>query len=222
MPPSPEEVIDLVSRDRARLVRNGRELLDVLSESLSRLEASFQGVTPSAQDVWDEMPTARGDPRVFRPKGETSLSDYIKRHLDRDLRGGGVILNREVEIRPAAGGNPGERTDILVDIVVPSTEPRQSERISAVIEVKGCWNPDLNHAMETQLADRYMAESGIQYGMYVVGWFHCPQWDGRDHRCRAAPKLTIEEARRQFDNQAAGLSNEGRLIRAVVLNAALR
>jgi hypothetical protein len=149
--PSPEEVIGLVSESGMRLIRNGRELIGMLIESLNRLELLLQGVTPSAEDLWNELPRARDQPRVFRPKGETSFSDYIKRHLDRDLREVGVILNREVEIRSPKGGKEGEDTDILVDAVVPQDQSERPERISVVIEAKGCWNPALNHAMRSQL-----------------------------------------------------------------------
>jgi len=222
MPPSPGEIIALVSKADARLVRNGQDLIEVLIESLNQLELLLQGITPSAEDLWDEVPKLRGEGRIFRPIRETSMSDYIKRHLDKTLRGAGVILNREVEIRPALGGKKGEDTDIFVDVVVPQGESGRVQRISAVIEVKGCWNPDLAHAMKNQLVDRYMTESGINYGIYAVGWFVCPQWDQRDSRYRRAPKISIDRARCQFAEQAARLSGGTRVVRSVVLNAALR
>lgn len=222
IPPSPEEVIRLASETDVRLIRNGRELVEVLIESLNRLESLLQGVTPSAEELWNELPTAPGEGRIFRPKGETNFSNYVKRHLDRDLRGRGVILNREVEIRAPLGGRSGEDTDIFVDVIVPRGQSERLERISAVIEAKGCWNPDLNHAMKSQLAERYMADSGIHHGIYLVGWFVCPQWDTDDYRRDKTPKIPIEQARHQFEEQAVALSGEGRLIRSVVLNAALR
>ena len=67
-----------------------------------------------------------------------------------------------------------------------------------------------------------MADSGIHYGMYLVGWFTCSQWDTTDPRRNQTPSLTIEQARSQFEKQAVGLSDQGRMIRSVVLNAALR
>jgi hypothetical protein len=222
IPPSPEEVIRIASEPDARLIRNGRELVEVLIESMNRLESLLQGVTPSAEELWDEVPTSRGEERIFRPKGETSLSNHIKRHLDRDLRERGVILNREVEIRAAMGGKKGEDTDILVDITCPKGQSQELERISAVIEVKGCWNPELDDAMRCQLAERYMADSGINHGIYLVGWFMCPQWDRNDYRRGKSPKISLDQARHCFEQQATGLTNDARLIRSFVLNAALR
>jgi hypothetical protein len=193
-----------------------------MAESLDRLQSELQGIQPSAEDLWSEMPKSQGAPRLFRPKDENFLSNYIKRHLDRDLRQRGLILNREVQIRAPMGGKKGEDTDIFIDVLIPGAQPTESERLSAVIEVKGCWNPDLEHAMRTQLAERYMADSGIRYGMYLVGWFICPQWDATDSRRKQTPSISIQQARCQFQQQAAKLSDGQRTIEALVINAALR
>ena len=222
IPPHPDEVLALVSAADMRLVRNGRELLDVMAESLDRLQSDLQGIQPSAEDLWSELPKSQGAPRLFRPKDENFLSNYIKRHLDRDLRQRGLILNREVQIRAPMGGKKGEDTDIFIDVLIPAAQPIESERLSAVIEVKGCWNPDLDHAMGTQLAERYMTDSGIHYGMYLVGWFMCPQWDTKDPRRNQTPSLTLEKSRTQFEQQASELSNDQRPITSFVINAALR
>jgi hypothetical protein len=96
------------------------------------------------------------------------------------------------------------------------------DRISAITEVKGCWNPDLMNAMETQLAERYLKDNRCPFGLYLVGWFACDQWDGADYRKGQTPKLTLAEAQVFFDAQARSLSTEARHIRAFVLNTALR
>jgi hypothetical protein len=222
IPPTAQEVITLVSDEGARLIRNGGELLELLIESLNRLQSELQGITPAAEELWSEMPRFKGAPRLLRPKDENSLSNYIKRHLDRDLRRQGVILNREVQIRRPAGGGKGEDTDIFVDVLVPRPESSEPERISVVIEVKGCWNADLTTAMRAQLAERYMTDSGIQYGMYLIGWFLCRQWDTKDLRRNHTRSQTIEEVRSQFEKQAASLCNGQRTIKVFVINAALR
>jgi hypothetical protein len=92
-----------------RLVQSGDQLLEVVIESLKRLEATLQGETPAAQFLWDKT-----NENGWRPKDENSLSDYVKIHLDKDLRQRGVIVNREVEIRHGHG----ERTDIHVDAII--------------------------------------------------------------------------------------------------------
>ncbi len=59
IPPHPDEVLALVSAADIRLVRNGRELLDVMAESLDRLQSDLQGIQPSAEDLWSEMPKSQ-------------------------------------------------------------------------------------------------------------------------------------------------------------------
>ena len=39
------------------------------------------------------------------------LADFVKVHLDKDLKQRGVVVNREVEIHRPAGASVGERTD---------------------------------------------------------------------------------------------------------------
>jgi hypothetical protein len=94
-------------------------------------------------------------------------------HLRRDLWNKGIILNREVEIRPrhGAGGNPGERTDIRVDAVGFDSSLRRITTLTVIVEVKGCWHAEVNTAMETQLRDRYLADNHCSHGLYLVGWF---------------------------------------------------
>ncbi len=217
VPPRPDDILKIASNKQGRLVQGGDQLLEVLVESLRRLEAKLQGETPAAIDLWNEIRK-----NVYKPKDENRLSDYVKRHLDDDLSERGVIINREVEIRRGEGSAQGERTDIRVDAVVRNSQGEVYDSITAIIEVKGCWNLELNHAMKTQLADRYLKDNRCQHGLYVVGWFNCQQWDNEDYRNKQAPKLDINEAQKQFDAQAAELTRQGASIKAIVVNTALR
>jgi predicted NACHT family NTPase len=216
--PQPSEILKLVSNNRVRLVQGGDQLLDVLVESLERLDKKLQDETPAAIFLWDQV--------VSRPKDENALSNYVKLHLEEDLKQRGIIVNREVEIRARQGSKdvaaPGERTDIQVDAVVrkPNTEVYDSATV--IIEVKGCWNDELDDAMESQLVKRYLKDNSCQHGLYLVGWFNCNHWNSKDPRKRKAPKLSLEEARERFRVQAIELSQEGVKVRAVVLNTALR
>jgi hypothetical protein len=109
-----------------------------------------------------------------------------------------------------------------MDAVSKRVSAGEYDRISVVIEVKGCWHEELHHAMQTQLVDRYLNEAHCQHGMYLVGWFNCQQWDKKDARGSKAPKIDIEEVRNQFDAQAKELSQAGLAIRAFVMDTALR
>ena len=216
-PPTPEEFLQFVLNQDKRLVQSGQHLLEVLIESLKRLELELQGETPAARDLWDKVGSSS-----FKPLDENAFSDYVKRFLDRDLKSRGIIANREVELRRSYGGNPGERTDIHVDAVLKHLNGEVYDSITVIIEVKGCWHSKVQTAMRTQLVERYLANNACPYGLYVVGWFNCQQWDNNDSRRNQALKIRLDEARTQFNDQAKELSSSGNVIRAYVLNTALR
>jgi hypothetical protein len=226
LPYSPANLLEVIANNHARLVQSAEQLLEVVIESLRRLEAAFRDETPAWRDVWDRLPlpssetpasTRRRGRREFtyRPIEENEFSDYVKRHLQADLGSRGIIANREVVIRS------DERIDIRIDAVVRNTREEIDERLSLIIEVKGNWNPELMTAMQTQLVDRYLRDNHCQHGLYLIGWFNCDAWDNQDYRKRRAPRMSIEEAQRLFDDQAVSLSQQV-TIKAVILNAAIR
>jgi predicted NACHT family NTPase len=218
-PPKPEELLQIVLDRDKRLVQDGHQLLDVLLESLKRLELELQGETPACRDLWDKD---TGRDNLFRPIDENAFSDYVKRFLDRDLKSRGIVVNREVELRRSYGGNPGERTDIHVDAVLKFPNGDAYDSITVIVEVKGCWHKEVQTAMQSQLVERYLADNVCPYGLYLVGWFDCQQWDSKDSRNKQAPKIALDEARIQFDEQAQRLTSSINTVRAYVLNTALR
>jgi hypothetical protein len=216
-PPRPEEILQLVLDQDKRLVQDGHQLLQVLIESLTRLELELQGETSAVRDLWDKR-----EDSLFRPIDENAFSDYVKRFLDRDLKSRGIIVNREVELRRGSGGAPGERTDIHVDAVLKQPDGKSYDSVTLIIEIKGCWHSEVKTAMKSQLIERYLAENTCKHGLYLIGWFNCQQWDGQDSRKNKTPKITIDEAKTQFDSQAETLSSSGNVVRAYVMNTALR
>lgn len=200
-PPRPKDVLRLTRQPRLRLVRSGSELLTTVNESLRRLEAKLQGETPLAPFLWNEIQTG-----VFRPKEEALFSNFVKSHLEDDLGKRGVVVNREVEI------HMGERTDIHVDAVVRDAGGDVYDSVAVIIEVKGCWNRELNYAMKNQLVERYLADNRCQHGLYLVAWFDHQKWDDGDYRKQQAPETSIEQAWEQFRTQAAELSHGGTVV----------
>jgi len=219
--PSPAQLLRLIRSQDRRFVESGDQLLDVLVESLKRLQAKLHGETPQRIFLWNEW--GAGANLRFRPKSENDLSDFIKLHLNDDLKGRGIIVNREVEIRRRKGAEPGQRTDIQVDAFKEMGD-RRLDPLTAIIEVKGSWNPELDQAMQSQLRDRYLAENHYQHGLYLIGWFNCTQWDDKDPDRRTADRwgLTLAEARQHFDDQAVLLSTDGYTLRALVMDTSLR
>lgn len=217
VPPKPQDIINLADDSETRLVQSGDQLLEVLIESLGRLEAKLQGETPAAQFLWNKI--SHG---VHLPKDENSLSDYVKLHLEEDLRQKGIVANREVQIRSGTGGTSGERTDIHVDAVSPVGSGSGYDKVSVIIEAKGWWHPELETAMSTQLVERYLKDNQCQHGLYLVGWFSCPQWDPEDFRHKQRPKYDIEEARKRFEAQAIEISKGAVGVKAFVIDTGLR
>lgn len=222
--PIPEYVLRVLFEKQSRLVQSGDQLLTVLLESLERLEDKLQDETPAAIDLWNEIPMeGRKQKYTYRPKDENRLSDYIKRHLDEDLRRRGVVVNREVEIRRGEGGNPGERTDIQVDATTRTREDGSYDVLTVIIEVKGQWHSEVRDAMQTQLVERYLKDNYCQYGLYLVGWFMCDQWIDESRR-KQALRLGVDkdDIQYQLENQAESLSQKGVRVRAKVLDVRLR
>lgn len=220
-PLKPDEFMELVRQPNSALVQSSSQLLDLLVDSLGRFEAKLQGETPLAFTLWDEI--SKG---VFRPKNEAHLADAIKGYLEDDIGRRGVISLREVEIRRGerhGSGKPkGERTDIHVTGVVPGLIRGTFDQVRVIIEVKGCWNPELMTAMKSQLLDRYLKDNRCQNGLYLVTWHNCQQWDPSDPRRKKEPTGAIHELRDNLVNEASSLSISGGKVKSVVINAALR
>ena len=133
------------------------------------------------------------------------------------------VANREVVIRRKQGdGKPGERTDIHVD-AISEDENSNYDVVTVIVEAKGCWNTGVDTAMEEQLVGRYLLDNRCRHGIYLIGWFHCAQWDTSDPRFTLASPADLPLTRHKFEDQAIELSGRARkVVRAFVLDAALR
>jgi hypothetical protein len=121
--------------------------------------------------------------------------------------------------RLVSGGRVGrgKSADIQVVCLSPS-----SQRFQTLIEVKGCWEPAVSSKLEVQLADDYMATTGMETGIYVVFWFDSQHWDASDGRRRRSTFDSAEEAQRALSAQASEVGAErGMHIEAVVFDASL-
>jgi hypothetical protein len=217
IPPTSENILRIIKDSTSKLIMNGTHLLNVIKDSLVRLEQTLQGETPASRDLWDEVTANK-----YRPLDENEFSDYIKRHFDNDVKDRGIIANREVEIRRGEGTGVGERTDIHIDCVLLKNGHIE-DTITAIVETKGCWHPQLLTAMETQLAQRYLRDNQCRYGLYLVGWFGCDQWDARDKRRRACQRNSIKFLKDHLTNQSSELSEKYQIVLDFqIVNAALR
>jgi hypothetical protein len=213
---SPHDIIAMASDSKKRFVESSQQLLDVILESLSHLQAELHGELASVGDLWNCKDAD------WWPKQEEDVSDYVARHLKKDLADRGIVINREVQIRRGRRGEmPGQSTDIHVDAVREQDSPRQLYGpIGVVIEVKGSWNDGLLNDMEGQLRDRYLKNSEYRAGLYVVAHFKAARWIANDRRRAKSEAIDISDLRQQLANQADGLSGSV-LIQSLVLDASL-
>lgn len=218
-PVSVAGLLALTQTTDSTLVQNEAELQTAVVQSLNRLQVKLQAETPAAPDLWDTS--------VGRPKDENHFSDYVKRHLESDLRSRGIVSLREVEIRrgeanaDGTGKGQGERTDIHVTGVVPGVIPGSFDQVRVIVEAKGSWHNEVDSAMETQLVGRYLDGNDCTHGIYLVGWYHCDQWDKKDGRYKSSRKETFAEYKARFQAQADSLPKSPN-VTPVVLDCSLR
>lgn len=205
-----DHVLELLKDEEKRLVESGDQLIEVLIESLVKLEKKLHDETPAVRDIWDLLDRKK---KLYRPIYEEELSDYIKRHFFEDIGKRGIILGRNTRI------HRGDETDIHVDALKEIGNFYDS--ISVIIEVKGCWNKEIHTAMKLQLKDRYLKDSKCTHGIYLIGWFNCDLWDKTDPNYKQSQKISIENARKMYSDQASELSNTAIHIKAFVLDASL-
>ena len=91
------------------------------------------------------------------------------------------------------------RTATLPGNIATHGDDERGAIVTVVIEVKGYWHKDVRTAMGGQLGDRYLREAPCHHGLYLVGWFVCPQWDPQDPRRKRVAFQTRDEARTYFD-----------------------
>lgn len=207
IPLKSNELLKILENKNKRYIRDENDLVNIISESLNKLEIELQGESLPVKFIWNNKPVT--------PKSEGDLSDFIKLHLQRDLSQ--IIVNREVEIRPTAGSVKGENTDLLVQ-----TFSNKSDIVSVIIEVKGSWNKNLKTDIAEQLKKRYLKDNQCRYGIYLIGWFLCKSWDkSGDYRFGDNPKMELEEVKQFFVNQAEELTEEGYHLYSCVLDCRL-
>ena len=209
-----EEVLKICLNPKGKFVTDERGLSEILLGALAEYQSALQGEQNLAQFL---RPPLRGQKKgLFAPLDEAAISDHIRACLRSKLQDSGIVINREVEISHIPGAPIGDRTDIKVDAI--RTVRGKRDILTAIIEVKGCWNRERDTAMKQQLLDDYMLRTGARVGFLVVGWFEKEGWDPEDHRRSGAHSGTIEDLRDKLEEQAKGLSTDGVLLKAVVID----
>jgi hypothetical protein len=94
--------------------------------------------------------------------------------------------------------------------------------VTVIIEAKGCWYRRLYKEMEAQLADRYLRDNRCRHGLYLVGWFNCPQWDLEDRRQKTAARRELVKTQKRLEAKASEISQQGLRVQPLIINVALR
>jgi hypothetical protein len=206
--PSPVDVVRVLA-GVGRDPRDAADLQRIVLRALGRVQRSLQTAQPPASpELWNTRPTNT-------PKDEGELSNWLARRLEAEL-GPETAVTRE-SLLGGGGKGRGKSGDILI-----TASPSQGEqRLRLLIEVKGSWEAKVRSRMNTQLAGEYMKEAAITHALYLVFWFDRSSWDPQDYRYARSTFGTAAAARDFFEEQAGELSQEGRQIRAVVLDGSL-
>jgi hypothetical protein len=179
-----KELQAVLSQTGLRLVRSNDDLLGVVVQALQDIQGWLSGETPQAFCLWDHFGANAN------PKDENRVSDWYCHALRIKLERGGLIINREVEVRNETGHGVGMRQDIRVEARVPGV----SDHFVTVIEVKGMWNSQLRTNLITQLAGDYLSNGGLSHGIYLVVGFDPDQ-------------ITSKTKARMIRRNARGLSS---------------
>ncbi len=207
--PQPSDVAKLLDNATRRFARTDGELLEILLETLDQIGADL----PQHGDLlWNHQ--ANGG---WRPKYEYALQAYLAHELTLRLAGQGLIVNREVMVKPTDPlTGAGDRTDILVEATTrtKTTDGTIAYRVAVVVEIKGSWNQQIHTAQQTQLADRYLVAADSSAGIYLIGWYPLEPWTNDDNRKRAAARLSKDSLLASLNEQATDIArtNAGRTI----------
>lgn len=204
-PPVPNMIFALAEKRNRRLVQSAGQLMQVVIEALGRFQQKLQGKSPLADLLWSDG----------RPKPEKALSDWLEDFLNDDLKGQGIIIGREVQIHRL------DRLDLRIDAISQENTNAVYSTVQVIVEVKGCWNKELTTAMEKQLVNRYLDKNDCRHGLYVVGWFLCDAWTGKNPNRKQVKISKLVELNRLLEGQAETLSIQGKKIVQIVLDATI-
>jgi hypothetical protein len=191
----------LIAQKDSRWIADEAALQSLILESLDRFQHDITA-SPNASrmDFW-EPPSGKNASKQFRPKTERALARESVKWLKRDLDPTkGITIQCEVEIQP------GERTDFEVQTV--TTAPSGLRPVTVIVEVKGSWNREVKTAWRSQLIDRYLTNSGLTHGVYLIFWHLCPKWNAQgDRRRKAVPWPSLEAAKKEIGGETGMVSD---------------
>ncbi|WP_156253900.1 hypothetical protein [Pseudactinotalea terrae] len=215
--PTPNELARLVQDKRLGFVTDEDSLYRLVIDIVERLGERLQRV---GQLLWNESrpqsqpAVGTTAPKVWSPKFEAALSDFLEDHLRSELASA-LVVNREVLVRPTTSKGHG----LAVDVLVSGATGLPSEHTMAVpIEVKGNWNRGLIEDLQAQLVEDYLPALGSHRGIYLCAWFAPDEWTDHDNRRPFAASRDRYQVEVELAERAASASVGGVEIAAPVLD----
>jgi len=156
-------VLDLVHRAESRWVADEDDLLELVTESLKRLQENLSQSTNSRRTQFWRDKRARTGGKVWKPRSETAMAEWVTSWLQSDLASGkGILVQREIQIQF------NKRTVIEVSAVTAAGA--ELKPLHIMVEAKGCWHADINTAQQDQLVADYLRHNGRTHGIYLIFW----------------------------------------------------
>jgi hypothetical protein len=197
----PRQLLHLLSRADARLVRHDRDLLEAVIAQLDELQREITDLR-HYRFLWDS-PGPGG-----APKSEDTISDWVSLRLQARLQE--TFFQREAHVS-SKGEGIGTRIDVEATATTATHPPGKAVVIA---EAKLITNKKLMTAMHTQLVQQYMLPKGAHQGIYLVYWTDPGQRSkGRRDRGRLVKALT---------EQGAQAADRGLEIRPYLLDISYR
>lgn len=215
-----EELRTLAAARDRRIVNNTGDLLSVVLEALESLSRQLRDANGWTTLLWQQSASkpVRGRPVERWPLWEDGFSDFLRNFLNNSLSDRKVVINREVQVRPAPDAHRG---DILIHAL--SGNATTLEPLTVVIEVKPCWNDEIQDGLPRQLAAGYLTDHPTWAGIFLCGFFDDPQWTTtkRTSRHKAPRDHTLQGIRTLLEEQARVATQEGHTVTALVLDCTL-
>ena len=180
----PDELLRLLGRADARLVRDDSDLLALVLLQFDDLQRELT-LRGASRRLWDF------DGACGTPKDENTISEFVRDELMVRLTAQGFI-DREVEVTRQLTGI-GTRIDLTVTVPA-ATYPAGTARVT--VEAKRATNDSLMTGMHDQLIRQYLIPTGRRHGIYLVYWARPEQWHGsppdRAHLARELEQQAAE------------------------------
>lgn len=195
------KVVHLLDDANYRIIRNDNDLLEVLTEELSKIEKDSAKHLPMLY-----KPAERG--RNAKRRHEEALQVYIHCRLYDRLPGKILDLETQVKYR--------RRLDIRV--IAPTV---QNGKATVVIEVKWSDNEEMSVGLSDQLGDNYLMQEALTHGIYLVGWNGKIYWKKRAG-IHPKPKKCPTELQQRLEEQAQRYSGTQKNIKIIPIVFDLR